>query len=99
MVELILFNFFNATVARENKLWTVKAESDALGPGLGRRGGPLCCSDWAAVGYVRPSKSNLAVGHGAVSCSSLLLFQRRPLREGGNDLFEELGYLENKYKV
>lgn len=93
MVELSLFYLFNATVARENKLWIVKAKSDALGPGLGRRGGPLCCCVWAAVGHIRPSKSNLTVGHGAVSCSSLLLFQARPLWEGGNDLFEELGYL------
>lgn len=93
MVELSLFYLFNATVARENKLWTVKAKSDALGRGLGRRGGPLCCSVRAAVGHIRPSQSNLMAGHAAVSCSSLLLFQPRPLWEGGNDLFEESGCL------
>lgn len=46
MVEL----FFNDTVARENKLWTVKAKSDALGPGLGSvLFGPL----WAASDRLR----------------------------------------------
>lgn len=67
--------FFNATMSRENKLWTVKAKSDAAEHCTWQAWRPSRCSVWAAMGYIRPLKSNLTVGHGAVSCSSLLLFQ------------------------
>lgn len=62
-------------MSRENKLWTVKAKSDAAEHCTWQAWRPLRCSVWAAMAYIRPLKSNLTVGHGAVSCSSLLLFQ------------------------
>lgn len=70
--------FFNSTMSRENKLWTVKAKSDAAECCAWQawRSGPLFCwgpQPWVGLDLWRAT--SLTVGHGAVSCSSLLLFQ------------------------
>lgn len=74
--SVFFFFFFNATMSRENKLWTVKAKSDAAEHCAWRAWQPSRCAvrpPWVTLDLWRAT--SCWVGHGAVSCSSLLLFQ------------------------
>lgn len=77
MAELFVFFFLNNTTSRENKLWTVKAKSDAAEACTRQARRWWRCPVGVAVGYGRrrPLKGKLTVGRGAVSGSSLLLFR------------------------
>lgn len=68
------FFFLNSTMSRENKLWAVKAKSDAVARYAWQAWRLHALFYLGPQGTYQTSEENLTVGHGAVGCSSLLLF-------------------------